>query len=57
MNRLSPLIVRQMRQPARAFSNWTAPVAEAPKPRRMDDLQLFLTSFAGGLVFFGTMLL
>ncbi len=57
MNRLSPLIVRQSRQPARPFSEWAAPVVEAPKAGGMKDLQLFLTSFAGGFVFFGTMLL
>ena len=57
MNRLSPLIARQPRQPARPFSEWTAPVVEAPKARGMDDFQLFLTSFLGGFVFFGTMLL
>ena len=57
MNRLSPLIVRQPRVPARPFSEWQLPADEAPKPSSSNDLQLFLTGFAGGLVFFGTFLL
>ena len=57
MNRFSPLIVRQVRHPARPFAEWEAPAAGAPSPGRLDDLHLFATSFLGGLVFFGTFLL
>ena len=57
MNRLSPLITRQIRQPASPFAQWEIPASEQPRSRVMDDVQLFLTSFAGGLVFFGTFLL
>lgn len=57
MNRFSPLIVRQPRTPARPFAQWATLAEEAPKQRALDDVQLFLTSFAGGLVFFGTLLL
>ncbi len=56
MNRLSPLIVRQVRQPARPFDQWRE-AAEEPKSAGMDDVQLFLTGWLGGLVFFGTFLL
>ena len=54
MNRLAPLIApRPARSgPARfasidAFADLTAPSNE--------DLRLFLTAFAGGLIFFGTL--
>jgi hypothetical protein len=54
MNRLAPLIApRPVRSgPARfasidAFADLTAP--------SNDDLRLFLTAFAGGLIFFGTL--
>ncbi len=57
MNRLSPLIVRHSRTPSRRFSDWAEPAVETRRPRLPDDVQLFLTSFAGGLVFFGTYLL
>jgi hypothetical protein len=57
MNRFSPLIVRQARQPARPFAQWEIPAAEPSQSRLLDDVQLFATSFAGGLVFFGTFLL
>jgi hypothetical protein len=57
MNRLSPLIVRQVRHSGRPFAQWQSGAEEAPKSGRFDDVQLFLTSFAGGLVFFGTFLL
>jgi hypothetical protein len=57
MNRFSPLIVRQARQPARPFAQWEIPAAEPSQSRLVDDVQLFATSFAGGLVFFGTFLL
>ena len=57
MNRLAPLIVRQQRTPGRPFAEWQAPAAEEPQSSAMSDLQLFLTSFAGGLVFFGTFIL
>ena len=57
MNRLSPLIARQPRTPARSFAQWQTPVSEAPVPMVSDDLRLFLTGWIGGLVFFGTLLL
>ena len=57
MNRLSPLIVRQPRQPAKPFREWSVPAVEAADSKLMDDVQLFLTGWAGGLVFFGTLLL
>jgi hypothetical protein len=57
MNRLSPLIARQVRHPERQYAEWKAPAFDAPKSSAMDDLQLFLTGWAGGLVFFGTLLL
>ncbi len=57
MNRFSPLIVRQVRHPARPLAEWQMPAAEMPKPKLVDDVQLFLTSFVGGLVFFGTFIL
>ncbi len=57
MNRFSPLIVRQVRHPARPFAQWEAPVAEKAKSNLVEDVQLFLTGWAGGLVFFGTLLL
>jgi hypothetical protein len=56
MNRLSPLIVRQVRHAGRPFAQWQQP-AEEPKSKRMDDVQLFLTGWLGGLIFFGTYLL
>lgn len=55
MNRLSPLIVRQVRHPARPFALWDQP-AEKPSSRLADDVRLFLTGWLGGLVFFGTFL-
>lgn len=55
MNRLSPLIARQIRHPGKPVAQWGEPGSE-PKPARMDDLQLFLTGWLGGLVFFGTFL-
>jgi len=59
MNRLSPLIVRR----AGPF----AAAAAMPLPERqpfvgaesaawLDDLRLFATGWAGGLIFFGTLL-
>jgi hypothetical protein len=56
MNRLSPLIVRQVRHATRPSAEWQQP-AEEPRSTLMDDLQLFLTGWLGGLVFFGTFLL
>lgn len=55
MNRFSPMIVRQPYTPAKPFAAWEAPAPEAPRSSASDDLKLFLTSFAGGLVFFGTL--
>ena len=56
MHRLSPLIVRQVRNPGRPFADWPG-LVEAPKSKLSDDVQLFLTAWLGGLVFFGTFLL
>ncbi|HEY1145302.1 MAG TPA: hypothetical protein VGE84_03080 [Allosphingosinicella sp.] len=54
MNRLSPLIVRRVGPyaPAFAFGRRYRPRASVP----VDDLKLFLTGWAGGLVFFATFL-
>lgn len=58
MNRLSPLIVRRvgpmaaampLQEPCRNFD-------ALPVQRWLDDLKLFTTGWAGGLVFFGTFL-
>jgi hypothetical protein len=57
MNRLSPLIARQDYTPARPFSEWHAPAAEAPPSTLAKDVRLFLTGWVGGLIFFGTLLL
>ena len=57
MNRLSPLIDRQLRTPARPFAQWHMPADEAPRAAIGEDLRLFLTGWIGGLVFFGTLLL
>ncbi len=57
MNRLSPLIVRQVRHPGRPAAQWETLAAEEPKSTLIQDVQLFLTGWAGGLVFFGTFLL
>jgi hypothetical protein len=54
MNRLSPLIVRQVRHSGRPFAEWHQPAA-APEAQ-LTDLRLFLTGWLGGLVFFGTFL-
>ena len=59
MNRLSPLIVRQRRAYAGPALR-AAPRIEFrpfgdPPPSR-DEWRLFLTSFMGGVVFFGTYL-
>lgn len=56
MNRLSPLIVRRV-GPLAPQVQW----AQRPEPREQPsqlarDLQLFLTAWLGGLVFFGTFL-
>jgi hypothetical protein len=56
MNRLSPLIVRQVRHPGKPFARWDN-AADEPAASGMDDVQLFLTGWLGGLVFFGTFLL
>ena len=54
MNRLSPLIARQVRHAGKPYAEWQQ--ADARKSS-MDDVQLFLTAWLGGLVFFGTFLL
>jgi len=57
MNRLSPLIVRRVGPLAVALpwpmSEWRF---EAGPPAWFDDLRLFVTGWAGGLVVFGTFL-
>ena len=53
MSRLAPLIVRQIAlAPSPAFE---ANLSAAP-PRWLGDLRLFLTGWAGGLIFFWTLL-
>ena len=55
MNRLSPWIVRR----ERSFAGTTAlsaPSTSAAVAAGLEDLRLFLTGWAGGLVFFGTLL-
>ncbi len=57
MNRLSPWIVRRPRACAATLSAARFPGAFDDAARAVsDDLQLFLTAFLGGLVFFGTYL-
>lgn len=57
MNRLSPLIVRKA-GPHAAAAPYRSIFADVPAPsaRNLDDLKLFATGWAGGLVFFGTLL-
>lgn len=52
MNRLSPLIVRR----SGPFGAVLHPINKdtAPQSEWLDDLKLFVTGWAGGLVFFGT---
>jgi hypothetical protein len=62
MNRLAPLIHRADPRPgpARLAAVGAAPasvrIGLAPGSGLADDLRLFLTSWLGGLIFFGTML-
>lgn len=67
MNRLSPWIVRRLgedRLPSRHGVPAMAGAATLPAgafdaaaaPAWLDDLRLFFTGWAGGLVFFGTLL-
>ena len=60
MNRLSPLIVRQPRQPARPLFQWDGGADEAeteePRPDLIEDVKLFALGWLGGLVFFGTLI-
>ena len=57
MNRLTPLIVRRVGPHAVALpwpvSQWRF---EVGPPEWLDDLRLFFTGWAGGLVVFGTFL-
>jgi hypothetical protein len=53
MNRLSPLIARNYRKPhLRARGRWENLPEEAKDP--LEDLKLFATGWAAGLIFFGT---
>ncbi|HEX8366648.1 MAG TPA: hypothetical protein VF603_15315 [Allosphingosinicella sp.] len=60
MNRLSPLIDRQPRAYAVAAARQPAPRRAfepfGDPPPTGEDWRLFVTSFLGGLVFFGTYL-
>jgi hypothetical protein len=54
MNRLVPLIARA---PARSgpARSWAIQALEDAEAAIDDDLRLFVTAFAGGLIFFGTL--
>ena len=54
MNRLSPLIVRKVGPYAPAFV--FGPRYRADGAALIDDLRLFVTGWAGGMVFFATFL-
>lgn len=59
MSRLAPLVTRTQGPQAVALAlprQRTAPVRAAAPPEWAADLRLFLTAWAGGVVFFGTLL-
>ena len=58
MSRLSPWVVRRDFLPGtgRASAALSAAVQGARPSQLADDVRLFLTGWAGGLVFFGTLL-
>jgi len=57
MNRLSPLIVRRTGPMAAAIPlAERQPLAGDASAAWLDDLRLFATGWAGGLIFFGTLL-
>ena len=61
MNRLSPLISRRVGRTAAAAApmqrSWFDEQVEADGGDRMfEDLKLFATGWAGGLIFFGTLI-
>lgn len=55
MNRLSPLITRRVGRMALALP-YAHYVPEIAAPVMSEDVRLFLTAWAGGLVFFATFL-
>lgn len=56
VNRLSPLIVRRAGRRAAVIGAYAAPALElASTSGWLDDLRLFATGWAGGLVFIGTL--
>ena len=58
MNRLSPLIIRKTGRyaPAPHWAFQPPQVTAEQASELIEDLRLFATAFAGGLVFFGTFL-
>ena len=54
MNRLSPLIVRQVGPHAAPWRYEWDRTPQATTPLLSDDMRLFLSGWFGGLVFFGT---
>ena len=58
MNRLSPLIIRKTGRyaPALSWESERPQVTAEQASELIEDLKLFATAFAGGLVFFGTFL-
>lgn len=59
MSRLAPLVTRTQGPRAIALAlprQQAAPVRDNAQPEWMADLRLFLTAWAGGVVFFGTLL-
>ncbi|MEA1014654.1 hypothetical protein [Sphingosinicella sp. LY1275] len=54
MNRLTPLIVRQVGPHARAIA-WEKPAPAVDAGKALEDLKLFAAGWVGGLVFFGTL--
>ena len=57
MSRLSPLIVRRVGPRAAAMPlPRTEPFTYEQTAAWIDDLKLFATGWAGGLIFFGTLL-